>query len=469
MLDLDTRAAILTLARRGHGIKPIARAVGVSRNTVRRVLESGQSEVPGLIRAEQLEPHLKTVRALHAECGGNVVRVTEELAARHQVEVAYSTLTAFCRRHGIGVKPKARAGRYVFEPGEEMQHDTSPHEVVVGGRKRSLQCASLVLCFSRKQYQRCFERWSRFECRVFLSEAIAYLGGSASRCMLDNSTVIIAQGTGKDAKPAAAMKALADRFGFEFVAHAVGHADRSGRVERPFWHVETNFYPGRSFADLADLNGQLRSWCDKKNARQRRDLGASPDELILIEGPALKPLPIHIPEVYELHRRRVDVEGFVNLHTNRYSVDDALIGRHVELRETVDRVRIFSGHELVQEHEKRPHGTRSRITLPEHRASRRWRRTPPEPPPQERLLRAQGPELSALIDALQRRHGGRAVKAVRELHRMWHDYPTEALRGAVAVGLEYGLLDIARLETMVLRRIAGDFFQLPTEPEKDDG
>ena len=46
---------------------------------------------------------------------------------------------------------------------------------------------------------------------------------------------------------------------------------------------------------------------------------------------------------------------------------------------------------------------------------------------------------------------------------MWHEYPTEAIRGAVAVALSYGLTDVARIETMVLRRIAGDFFRLPTE------
>ena len=469
MLDLDTRSAILTLAARGHGVKSIAQTLAISKNTVRKVVRSGQAEVPKLERAEQLEPHLDRIRALYGECRGNLVRVGEELLTRHEVDVAYSTLTGFCRRHGIGVKLKRRAGQYHFEPGEEMQHDTSPHEVEVGGRRRTLQCASLVLCYSRKQYHRCYPRWSRFECRVFLSEALQYLGGSADRCMLDNSSVVIAQGRGKDAVPAPAMKALADRFDFRFEAHAVGDADRSARVERPFWHVETNFYPGRRFADLPDLNAQLLSWCDRKNAKHRKDLGASPNELFVVELPVLKPLPIHVPEVYELHRRRVDVEGFVNLHTNRYSVDERLIGLHVEVRETVDRVRIFSGHELVEEHDKREHGARTRVTLPQHRASRRWRRTPPEPLPQERLLRAQGPELSALIDALQKRYGGRAVKAVRELHRMWHEYPTEAIRGAVAVALSYGLTDVARIETMVLRRIAGDFFRLPTESEEDDG
>jgi hypothetical protein len=54
-----------------------------------------------------------------------------------------------------------------------------------------------------------------------------------------------------------------------------------------------------------------------------------------------------VPEVYESHRSRVGVEGYISLHTNRYPVPDMLIGRHLELHEMVDQVRIPDGHKLV--------------------------------------------------------------------------------------------------------------------------
>src|SRR5690242_7617266 len=103
MLDEPTRTAILRLAREGHAVRWIARAVGVNRDTVQRVIESGSAVPPPIERPERLLVHIDQVRELHDACKGNLVRVREMLADRG-VQVAYTTLTGFCRRHEIGVE-----------------------------------------------------------------------------------------------------------------------------------------------------------------------------------------------------------------------------------------------------------------------------------------------------------------------------------------------------------------------------
>ena len=184
MLDADRRHAILTLSQQGHGVRTIARAVGVSRNAVRRVQESGSAAVNEAVHPEQLTCDLETIRDLYSHCRGNRVRVWEELTALGTT-VPYTTLTGFMRRHGIGVAAKVRAGSYSFEPGEEMQHDTSPHDVEVGGKKRRLQCAALVLCHSRMLFARCYPTFNRFLAKIFLTEALLFIGGAARRCVID--------------------------------------------------------------------------------------------------------------------------------------------------------------------------------------------------------------------------------------------------------------------------------------------
>jgi hypothetical protein len=46
------------------------------------------------------------------------------------------------------------------------------------------------------------------------------------------------------------------------------------------------------------------------------------------------------------------------------------------------------------------------------------------------------------------------------------DYPREAFLAALADAERYGLFDLDRLEKMVLRRIADDYF--PIDPEHGD-
>ena len=425
---------------------------------MRKVLRSGVAEVPALERDEKLDPHLERVRELHVSCKGNLVRVHEELAAEG-IEVGYSSLTSFCRRHDIGQVAKQRVGRYHFEPGEEMQHDTSPHVVTIDDASTPVHCASLVLCYSRAIYAQVHARWSRFECRAFLTEAIGYFGGAASRCIIDNSSVIIAHGRGPDAVPAAQMLALAERFGFRFEAHAVGDANRSARVERPFHFIENNFYAGRTFTSLDDLNAQLRQWCDRVNDRSKRSLPKTPSELLAAELPALHPLPAYIPEIYELHTRRVDTEGYVTLHRNRYSMPTAMIGRTVEIRESMTRIRIFDGHRLVVTHERCTPGANARRTLPEHQRDGR-RRLRVDASEEEKLLREVSPVLGKLVSRLRKRYGGQALRKVRQLRRMYLEYPTDVLVAAVEDALRFDLYDLERIDRMVLQRIQGDFFRL---------
>lgn len=471
MLDERTRSAILRLSEEGHGSRAIADVLGVSRGSVKRVLREGRAEITPMVRAEKADPYRDLIAELFASCKGNLVRVHEELV-RAGADLSYQALTAYCRRHAIGHPPAPPAGRYHFEPGQEMQHDTSPHEAVIGGRARRIQTAALALCYSRMLFVQCYPRFTRFECKVFLTDAITYFGAACGECMIDNTNVVVLAGTGRDMVPVPEMAGFGERFGFVFRAHEVGDANRSARVERPFDFVENNFLAGRRFEDWRDINAQARSWCDKVNAKHRRSLHASPRELFAAELPRMRPLPIHVPEVYALHHRIVDSEGYVNVHRNRYSAPYKLIGRNVEVRETKDRIEIFDGARHVGSHEKVLEPIDARVTDPAHRPPRSEgffaRRAVSV---EERRISERMPEAGAYVVLLKQRRRG-STRDLRWLLRMIDEYPRDALAFALADALRYGMADLERLERMVLRRIARDFFVLPrdadTDPETHD-
>ena len=395
------------------------------------------------------------------------MRVHEELAAEG-AQFSYAALTAFCRRHGIGYQPPVPVGHLDFPPGKELQHDTSPHEVELGGKKRKMQTASAVLCYSRVLFFQCSPTFQRFDCKVFLTEALRYMGGAPSRVMIDNTHVVVLRGSGRDMVPVPEMAAFAERFGFQFVAHAIGHANRSAYVERNFDFIEQNFLAGRTFASWEDLNQRAREWCDKVNATYKKHIRAVPRELYAVERLHLKPLPVWIPEVYRLQQRMVDVEGYVALHTNRYSVPAEWIGRRVEVRETKDKVEIqLDGRRMVT-HRRIWEAEQQRITLPEHRPVRGQPGPRPDPHPEEKAILTAAPELIGYVAGLKKRSRKLITLALRQLLRLVREYPREPLLGAVEEATRYGLYDLDRLERMILRRVANEYFLLNDGSDEND-
>jgi hypothetical protein len=430
MLDQTIRQTILTLRNAGHGTRAIAKALNISRGAVKTVLADGRAPPPPMERAEKAESHRDEVLALYSECKGNLVRVHEELAARGLVTLSYPALTAFCRKHGIGHEPAKPAGKYYFEPGQEMQHDTSPHDADIGGALRRVQTASLVLCYSHRLFFQFYPRFTRFECKVFLQDGAQYHDG--------------------------------------FIAHEKGDANRSALVERPFHHIENNFLAGRKFTDFADVNRQAREWCDKVNAKFRRSLSASPNELYATERPAMRRLPLWLPEVYQLHQRIVDLEGYIHVDGHIYSVPYQLIGKSVEVRETKDQVRVFVGPREVAVHDKVIATVKQRRTLIEHRPPRGQQAVHLAPLPEERELAAAGAPFADYAKTLKQRAGLRWPLALRRLARMRRDYPMAPMTAAIETATHYGLYDLDRLERMILRNIATAYFIVPVAHDDPD-
>ena len=467
MVDEPTRTAILKLKAAGHGTRAIARALAVARASVRRVIASGEVAPPPLIRPELAEAQRERILELYARYQGHLGRVHEELLARG-VELSYPALTAFCRKHGIGAPPPPPAGHYTFAAGEEMQHDTSPHAAMIGGRLTPLQSASAVLCYSRLIFFQHYPRFTRFECKAFLTEAILYFGGAAARCMVDNSHVIVAAGTGPTMIPAPEMAAFAERFGFTFKAHKVGDANRSARVEAPFHRIDKAFLVGSTFTDWRDLNARARERCDTWNATFSPKLHASRRELFAAERLHLKPLPLYVPEVYQLHTRIVDAEGYVHLNRNRYSAPWRLIGRTLEVRETLERIELYEGPRRVAAHQRVYEPLDVRLTDPAHRPPRgQGLARHPQPAPEELEMLAVEPQVANYLAALKRQIGERRAP-LRRLLSMLQEYPRQAFLAALRQAEHYRLFDLDRLERMVLREIAEEYFVLTLTPEGRD-
>ena len=244
MTPTEIRNAVCTLQAKGHSLREISRSLALSRNTVRRILRQPNRTADETAPCD--EATLVRLKTAFARARGNVVRV-QELLADDGLAVRYSTLTRWAREAGLRSPPR-RAGEYDFAPGQEMQHDTSPHRVLfaktgTSGKIVTVQCAGLVLAYSRRLFIQYYPRFTRFEAKTFLLEAARFMDGVCPVCVIDNTSVLLAAGAGADAVIAPEMLAFARTLGFRFRAHRVGHPDRKGRIERPL----SDYYAARDF------------------------------------------------------------------------------------------------------------------------------------------------------------------------------------------------------------------------------
>lgn len=453
----------MSLREQGVPLRQISGLLKRSRNTIRGVIRGkGTVRISKPSPNEELSP---IIQELFQRAEGNVVRVQELLQDEYGQKVSYSTLTRIVRRLDLREdKKKRRAGTYVFGPGQEMQHDTSPHQVCIDGKKIKAQCAGLVLGYSRKLYIQYYPSFTRFEARVFLDAAFRFMEGTCPRCIIDNTSVIVAHGSGPQAEMAPEMERFGQVFGVTFIPHAVGDADRKAKIERNFAYAEHNFLAGRTFTDWHDLNVQAQRWCqDVANQKVKRSLGMNPEAVYLIERPHLIPLPPYIPPVYQTLYRIVDVAGYVLVDTNRYSVPERLVGKEVEVHKFWDRVEVFFKNQKVADHLRLLDKRETRITTNGHHPPFNRQSAHAGPSLEEKALLGQYDWLDSFVKELKKRSRGRGLLPLRKLLDLKRTYPPQAFEKAIAQALCYGLYDLPRLEQMILSYVAGDFFNLDEE------
>jgi transposase len=452
------------LKAQSHSLSKISQLLKLSRNTVRRILSEPDGQVaPRAPRDAQI---LALLEDAYQRARGNVVRAQQLLLEEHNLNVPYSTLTRWVRDAELRAPPR-RSGEYHHPAGAEMQHDTSPHRFDLSGKPVKAQCASLVLAYSRWLFFQYYPKFSRFEAKHFLLEACRCMEGTAPICVIDNTSVIVASGTGKHAIMAPEIAAFAATLGFVFLAHERGHSDRKGRIERPFSYIERNFLPGRHFTDFEDVNRQALAWCrEVANRKPKAVLGdVAPEAIYLTEKPYLQPLPRILPPVYEVLERTVDLYGYISIETNRYSTPERLVGKSVTAYKYPTEIRIYRHDKEIACHPRLIGQRQGRHKLPGHHSipTRESR----GPALEEQLLKGHHPSLDRYAAALKQHAAHRAARALQRLLELKRTYPSGPFLAAIDQAMQFGLFDLGRLETLILKHVAGDFFKLDDGTDDD--
>src|ERR1700750_483285 len=154
---------------KGKTIKEIARDLGISRNTIRKVLRSGETSFeyertiqprPKLGRwTSDLSELLEGNAAKPAREQLTLIRIFEELRGRGY-DGGYDAVRRYAGRWSKD-RGHATAAAYVplsFAPGEAYQFDWSHEVVLLGGVTVTVKVAHVRLCHSRMFFVRAYPR-----------------------------------------------------------------------------------------------------------------------------------------------------------------------------------------------------------------------------------------------------------------------------------------------------------------------
>lgn len=365
MIAADTRKAVFLLHESGMAVRQIARQFGLSRQSVHAIIDQ-RGELPAVERTPKTKLDPDLLRQLHRECDGWVQRVQEKLQEQHGIAVKYSTLTRTLRHLGITHNTEPRCARVPDEPGAEMQHDTSDYFLLLGEQRVKVVGSLIYLRYSKRRYLQFYRAFNRFKMKCFLHRALMHWGYAAGQCIIDNTNLARHIGTGARVVIAPEMAAFARERGFSFVCHEKGHSDRKAGEERSFWFVETNFFPGRTFQSLADLNQQALEWSTVRlEHRPQGKAKLIPAKAFEHELNFLKALPPFLPAPYQTHQRAIDQYGYAAFDGNHYWVPGHGRGE-VKLLEDSSRLRIYQARELLIEYPLPPEDVKNKLIHPDN-------------------------------------------------------------------------------------------------------
>ncbi len=361
------------LKRQGLSTSAIARKTGFDRKTVKKYLDRGlEAPVYG-----PRQPRGRIIAAFEGYLRERVVQFPGLSGKRLLREIqecgyagGYTAVTDFLR----DARPPRQAGferRFETPPGRQAQVDFAEFSVAFTdepGVVRKVWLFSMVLGSSRWL-------WGRFcasqnlqtvlRCHIAAFESMV---GVPSEILYDRmKTAVIGENAEGVITYNTSLVALLGHYGAAPRACKPYRAKTKGKVERPFRYIRQDFFLGRTFRNIDDLNAQYDRWrTEIANPRVHATTGRVIDEAFAEEQAALTALPAIPYSAVLIIERRVTKDGMISVAGNHYSVPDTARRRILEVQHHPTELRIYEDGALIARHPVLEGKNRRRVD-PAHR------------------------------------------------------------------------------------------------------
>jgi transposase len=360
---------------RGVSIRALSERTGLSRNTVRKALRSDSPPAfrcPA--RASRLDPFKDEIHRLLGEDPRLPAVRARELIAPLGFDGAQTIVNKYVREVHPLFAARRTYQRTIYRPGEICQFDLwrPSRPIPVGfGQTRVGYVVIACLGYSRAGAGALIFSKEAPDILWGIGRSLWFLGSLPGTLVWDREGALHAGG----GRPTEALAAFCGQLRVGWHLCERGDAEAKGTVERLQGYAETNFEPGRSFANERDFQLQLDAWFEHANGRMHRTLRCRPVDRLAEERAATMPLPPGPPDVDRRWVTRVPADPHVRVDTNDYSLDPGLVGRRVEVRVSQSEIIAvcLDGGQLACRHQ-RSFARHRTITALEHARTLRERR-----------------------------------------------------------------------------------------------
>ena len=234
--------------------------------------------------------------------------------------------------------------------------------------------------------------------------------------------------------------------------------------------METNFFPGRTFESLEDLNRQAFEWATVRMPNRR--VGKTrllPLKAFEHEQQYLRKVPAYVPPPYLAQKRGTDQYGYAPLDGNFYWVPGTS-RVEVTVLEYSNCLKIYHKRKLLIEYPLPAVGVKNERFSPEGQPKPQYqpkhRKKPTEG--EEKKLKSLAEEVESYFSFVLKQKGIQKHRFIRQLYGLYQKVALPLFIKTVKRALKYRINDIQTLEHIAILQLKEGNYEAPFVETNED-
>jgi transposase len=367
MIDRRSVFEIHRLKDAGYSARQIAQELQIGRKTVRKYLAHPERTFsPRKPRVSKLDPYREMIDTFLMDAPDVKTPVVLQRLQKEGFDGKSTILRSYLQKKRGENRNREVFIRFESAPGKQMQIDWGHFgSLTYGTAVRKLYALAVIESYSRMLYVEFTHSQKQEALHQGLINAFKFFHGTPEEIVVDNMLTAVTERCSNVIRFNDAFLDLLRIFKIVPRACHIRAPQEKGKIEKSIHYLRQNFWPLRTFSDLADAQQQVNHWRDSVcNVRIHQTTGEKPVDRFA--GVNLRPLPPSLPDCRESATLLVHQDFAVRFDDNTYTAPPWTIGRRLTLKADQTTAVLYHRQKQVAAH-NRSWERKKRIEQPEHK------------------------------------------------------------------------------------------------------